>query len=77
MKDYFFHGKFFDTMEEMLDYARKWPESPVDLEWFKTFLDQRYQEAILNAQMNPEFDNIDLFRMLRVSTDWVDKSGEQ
>lgn len=64
-------GKFFDCLDELIEYEKIWPSSPADLEEYRRFLDQRFEEAKLNLEMNPSFSNRDVFFLLRMNTEWV------
>jgi len=67
----FYHGKYFDSPQDMTEYARKWPDLPADLEYYRVFLDQRMKEAEMNVQANPEFTNRHLFSLLMMHTEWA------
>lgn len=50
-KQAYFAGKYFDTVDEMLEYSSKFPDMPLDLEWYRDFLDMRFREAEHTAQI--------------------------
>lgn len=69
---FYIKGKFFQTFEEMMEYAKKWPDEPVDLNHYREFLDERFIEAQANAAMNPNFTNRTAFELLRMNTNWTE-----
>jgi len=71
--NFYCKGKFFDTFDEMMEYNKKWPDSPLDLAHYREFLDQRFKEAELNVNANPDITNRTIFKMLRWCTDWTDE----
>jgi hypothetical protein len=70
-KEFYYHGKSFESMDEMVEYALSWPDLPVDLEDFRDFLEQRFKEAEMNVAANPNFSNRTLYLLLRMNTDWA------
>ena len=72
----YYQGKFFDTLQEMLEYANKWPDLPFDLQAYKVFLNMRLEEAITNSSINKTLTNRAVYRILRMNTDWCDQ-GEK
>jgi hypothetical protein len=69
----FLMGKWFATVQEMLDYEQQWKDLPVDIRQFAVFLAQRLKEAEQNLSANPEFSNRTLYRMLRQHTEWTEQ----
>jgi hypothetical protein len=74
---YYYHGKFFDTFEEMVDYAKAFPEMPFDIEYFKQFLNDRYKEAEMNNELKESVTNRFVFKLLRKQTDWVTENDPE
>lgn len=72
-KTLFLMGKWFATVQEVVDHYQKWKDDPVDIKQFAVFLAQRLREAETNLLANPTFSNRTLHRMLRGHTDWVDE----
>lgn len=73
-KDFYLHGKYFDTFEEMMDFGGKWPDMPLDLDAFRRFLDQRYDEAKLNFELREgKFTNRAAYYFLYVNCEWASK----
>lgn len=68
----FLHGKMFQSIEEATEYHLKWRDSPIDLEEYRKFLDERFNEACMNAELNPAFTNRTAFLLLRMTTDWIE-----
>jgi hypothetical protein len=60
------HGKYFDTVEEMVEYADIWPTLPANIEFFKSFLETRLEELEINLMMNPDMTNEEAFELLRI-----------
>jgi hypothetical protein len=70
---YFSHRKYFETLEEMLQYCENWGDMPLDLKEFENQMKIRIQEAKDNYELRGgNFTNRDAYRLLRMSTDWVD-----
>ena len=69
--NYYSRGKFFETFQEMVEALKIWDDEPCDLAYYREFLDERFREAELNLQANPEVTNRTIFKLLRMNTDWV------
>lgn len=63
----YFNGKQFMSLIEAIEYERKWPEMPLDLEQFKKFLELRFHEAETNSSINPYFTNRMMYELLKMS----------
>ena len=70
-KPFFSKGKFFDSFEEMVDYRKKWPDMPLDIEWFKEEMRGIINCIELNKECNPGFTNRQAWGVLRMDTDWI------
>jgi hypothetical protein len=66
-KEFFSHGKYFDSFEEMMEYCKGFGSLPCDTDYFQNFLDDRFTEILINKQMNPLFTNNDAFDLLSLS----------
>lgn len=69
MKGGFLHGKYFETDEEMLAFAKKWPHVPADSEQLEIFLHERIREAEINIIINPDLTNSEMYNILKTSLD--------
>lgn len=69
--NFYLHGKYFTTFEEMYKYSIEFPDLPLDVEQFKRDMQDRIREAEMNFQINPEFTNRMMYKLLRASTDWA------
>lgn len=68
---FYYNGKKFDSFEEMMAYAHKFPHLPCDIEYFEKFFADRLLELKMNLEMNPDFTNLTAFKLIRMNTDWV------
>lgn len=66
-----FRGKYFNSIKDICKYGMEFPDLPLDVEQFKRDMQDRIREAEMNSQMNPEFTNRMMYRLLRASTDWA------
>jgi hypothetical protein len=66
-------GKYFNMAQEMLAYAEKWPDEPIDLIEYREFLDQRWREAKTNLEVRGSLTNREAYSLLRMNTDWTEK----
>lgn len=71
-KEAYYKGKFFETLEEMAEYARKWPDEQIDLIQYREFLDMKWKEAKRNLEMRGTLTNREAYMLLRMNTDWVE-----
>lgn len=53
----FYKGKSFKTVEEMVEYAKSWPDLPADLEYWQEFFKDRLMEIIMNSNTTENFTN--------------------
>ncbi len=69
---YYAHGKFFDSMDEFLQFCQEWGDMPFDLEEFKRQMQNRIVEADTNNQVRGgTLTNREAYKILRLSTDWA------
>lgn len=73
IEKFYAQSKFFETLEEMTEFLQKWPDEPFDLNYYHAFLNDRFREAQLNVQANPEITNRTIFKLLRMNTDWTEE----
>jgi len=64
-----YKGEWFDTAEETMEYAKKWPDLQVDLEKYRKFLDNRFEEAKMNLEMRGSLTNRESYKLLFLSLD--------
>lgn len=71
IKRFYINGKFFDTFEEMREYAKNWGDQPIDLKEFERYMELKVTESRMNAKINAQFTNRMMYKLLRSYTDWV------
>ena len=69
--NFYWAGRYFNTVEEMDDYIKKWPNEQLDLEEYRKFLEQRWQEAKTNLEMRGSLTNREAYALLNIYTHWA------
>jgi hypothetical protein len=55
---FYFQGKYFDTSEEMFEYAHKWKDLPLEEETAKKIMDTLKKDIVMNIFLRGlEFTN--------------------
>lgn len=56
--DFYFQGKWFDSSEEMFEYAREWRSFPLEQECAERIVDTLKKDIIMNVfLMGAKFNN--------------------
>ena len=62
---FFWNGKHFDTLEEMMEYSKEWNEKKLDEESFQLIFEHLRREIILNIHLfESEITNMQFSQMI-------------
>lgn len=54
---YYVHYRYFNSLDEMMEYVKQWPDLPASVEYYEKYFADRLREIKLNVEMNCNFTN--------------------